>query len=363
MTTSINEQTCFFIKIYTSHNLFSKGLRKGCVWEVYWRREQTATYWPKVLLTIAALLPHLGWAAILWVLRAQALCLELVLTLASYLQLEQQLELQLTQAICGTWLYNRRPPASCGRIHLYRIQPRPQVKVIFRYLQPDALVSTVPLLIYTGASLNWRLGRGSICYNICPPGKVIDTWVSPKFCNILVTWGTIQLLQMLLKVINHTGLWDAKLAWYSPDATHQICHYGLEHKLRIHGIRPTWPCLIIEVLATWVEFLQPSGYYTTINCAITFCTTNVFWGSFHGIMALFKLIKHKFLNLSMLHIHLCSFQITHAMKQCTMCQHTNYHNTTKSQHVPFHSLNCFSHIIYTLQTTKILLNFWLNLVN
>ena len=44
------------------------------------------------------------------VLGAQALCLELVLTLAFYPQLELQLtaclELQLTQAICGTWLYN-----------------------------------------------------------------------------------------------------------------------------------------------------------------------------------------------------------------------------------------------------------------
>ena len=49
------------------------------------------------------------------VLRAQAPCLELILTPASYLQLKLQielqltgthcLELQLTQAVCGTWLY------------------------------------------------------------------------------------------------------------------------------------------------------------------------------------------------------------------------------------------------------------------
>ena len=44
----------------------------------------------------------LGWLN-LGSLRTQALCLELVLTLlASYLQLE----LQLTQGVCGTWLYN-----------------------------------------------------------------------------------------------------------------------------------------------------------------------------------------------------------------------------------------------------------------
>ena len=33
------------------------------------------------------------------------------------------------------------PPASCGRTHLHRIQPRPQVKVIFWYPWPDAPAS------------------------------------------------------------------------------------------------------------------------------------------------------------------------------------------------------------------------------
>ena len=51
--------------------LYSKGFRKSCervdvgyMWDMSWRWGQTATYWRKVLLvTIAALLPHLGWAA------------------------------------------------------------------------------------------------------------------------------------------------------------------------------------------------------------------------------------------------------------------------------------------------------------
>ena len=53
------------------------------------------------------------------------------------------------------------PPDSCGHTHLHRIQPRPQVKVIFWNPRPDA-----PAFCYTGASLNWRLSRGSICYNV-----------------------------------------------------------------------------------------------------------------------------------------------------------------------------------------------------
>ena len=106
MTTSINDRTHFFIKKYTSHTLFER-VDVSCVWEVSWRRRQTTTYWPQVPLTIAALLSHSGWAAQPGSLRAQALCLELVLTpRASYLQLELQLELELTQDVCGTWLYH-----------------------------------------------------------------------------------------------------------------------------------------------------------------------------------------------------------------------------------------------------------------
>ena len=51
----MNERTHFFIKIYLSH-----FIRKGWCW-------LCATYWPKVLLTIAALLSHSGWAAQPWV--------------------------------------------------------------------------------------------------------------------------------------------------------------------------------------------------------------------------------------------------------------------------------------------------------
>ena len=57
----MNERTHFLIKIYLQR------VYVGCVWEVSWRREQTATYWPQVLLTKAALLSHPGWAAQPWV--------------------------------------------------------------------------------------------------------------------------------------------------------------------------------------------------------------------------------------------------------------------------------------------------------
>ena len=48
-----------------SHALFSKG-DVFCVWEMSWRRGQTAILTPSSSSTIAALLSHLGWVAQPW---------------------------------------------------------------------------------------------------------------------------------------------------------------------------------------------------------------------------------------------------------------------------------------------------------
>ena len=84
---------------------------------------------------------------------------------------------QLTPTVTGTrtdssrlwhlviFLYDTHLLSVGVRIcHHHRIQPRHQVKVIFRCLQPDAPVFAVLPLIYTSASFDWRLGRVSICY-------------------------------------------------------------------------------------------------------------------------------------------------------------------------------------------------------
>ena len=135
------------------------------MWEVSWRRRQTATYWPKVLLaTIAALLPHLGWAAQPWVTDdpsplsgADSHSAGILSPTATRTELELNLTDSLKPSVAPGYIIVWHTPASCGRTHLHRIQPRPHVNVIFRYFRLDAPV------IYTGASLHWRLGRGSIC--------------------------------------------------------------------------------------------------------------------------------------------------------------------------------------------------------
>ena len=115
----MNKQTRFFIKIYLSHFILER-VDVGCVWEVSWRWGQTATYWPKVLLTIAALLPHLGLVGHPWVTEGPkpSVCR----WLSGWHLVPNWLQLQLTQAVCGTRLYNCLTPTCfhCSSAYLHR---------------------------------------------------------------------------------------------------------------------------------------------------------------------------------------------------------------------------------------------------
>ena len=45
-------------------------------------------------------------------------------------------------------------------------------------------------------------------------------------------------------------------------------------------------------------------------------------------MNLFELVKNRFPNSTLLHIHLCDFQIKHGVKKWMTCQFINYNDTT-----------------------------------
>ena len=109
--------------------------------------EQTATYWPQVPLSLAALLSRSAgllnrgsWGPI-------ALCWVLVLSTASYLQLDW---LQLTELpVAPGYIIVWHPPASCGRHICPQCNPS-TVKFIPWYLRPDA---PVPWLV-AGSKVN-----------------------------------------------------------------------------------------------------------------------------------------------------------------------------------------------------------------
>ena len=73
----VQNEIQFIRKIYLS--LYSKWLRKSYVWEVSWRLNKAATYWPPALLAIAALLSRSA-GLLNRGPRIPALCSELVLT-------------------------------------------------------------------------------------------------------------------------------------------------------------------------------------------------------------------------------------------------------------------------------------------
>ena len=145
--------------------------------------EQTATYWPQVPLTIAALLSHSAGLLNLGPLKAKALGWELVLTASNCNSNSNCNWLQLTQTVCGTVLYNCLifTCFQCGR-NCTKFNPS-TVKVIPWYLRPDAPV------IYTGASLNWQLGWGPLCYIYDMRWKSFRLlWVSSWLCDKLSVW-------------------------------------------------------------------------------------------------------------------------------------------------------------------------------
>ena len=73
----------------------------------------------------------------------------------------------VAQVVCGTWLYNCLT-YTCF-LWAYACAPNSTTSTgqgVFPISSTGCTCFAVLLLIYTGASLDWRLGRGSICYNM-----------------------------------------------------------------------------------------------------------------------------------------------------------------------------------------------------
>ena len=138
----MNERTHFFIKIYLSH-----FIRKDWCWLCVRGELETGT--DCYILTQSSS-DHNSTSFAFWLgclpvghWGPKALRLPLALNSASCPQLTNcnwNSNWPKPSVVPG-YIFVCRPPASCGRTHLHRFQPRPQVKVIFRYLWPDAPVS------------------------------------------------------------------------------------------------------------------------------------------------------------------------------------------------------------------------------
>ena len=139
-----DERTHFFRKIYLS--LYLKGLWKVYVWEVSWRLNKAATYWPPALLAKTVLLSHSG----LLNQRPWFSLLELQ-------PLTPNSDLQLTRTSCSTGLYNFwRPPASVSIASALN-STCPQSR-----LSPD--IFDWMHLLFTQVHFYFDSSAGSVCY-------------------------------------------------------------------------------------------------------------------------------------------------------------------------------------------------------
>ena len=164
----MKEWTHFFIKIHLTHFILER-VDVDCMWEMSWRWGQTATYWPQVLLTIAALLSHSGWAAQPWVTEGPSPLSGAGSHSAGILTPIGTRTDWLKPSVAPGYIIVWCPPASCWPTHL-----PPSLNSTTSTGQGDIPISStrctcfaVLPLIYTGASLDWQLGRRSICYSFC----------------------------------------------------------------------------------------------------------------------------------------------------------------------------------------------------
>ena len=146
---------------YTSH-----FIRKGCVWEVSWRLNRTATYWPPNSSGYNSISFLYSWAAQpgAW---GPSLCWDMVLIPASFLQ--------LIWTSCHTGLYNYLTP------HLLLVSVTFALNSTCRQsrLSPD-IFDRMHLLFIQVHFLFWQLGQGPICNrNSC-----VNTYVELVFVSI-----------------------------------------------------------------------------------------------------------------------------------------------------------------------------------
>ena len=189
----MNEWTHFFIKIYLSHFIW-----KGWCWLCVRGELETGTDCYILTHSSTSFAFCLGCSTV-GHREPQALSLQAdshagILS-PNWLQLQPELE--LTQAVCGTWLYNCLMP-TCF-LWAYASAPNSTTSTG----QGDIPISStgctyfaVLPLIYTGASLDWWLGWGSVCYRTLSK-RMNQEW------NLQCIWTTLHCQQrgILLKII------------------------------------------------------------------------------------------------------------------------------------------------------------------
>ena len=181
----------------------------------------------------------------------------------------------------------------------------------------DAFASVVKMTNYTGLRCRVHLIL-SECYSPDLPKSwrwrpTVDWEMSssPDTLRVLLAG-----FAEVVKVITHSGLGDAELAWYSPSATHWIFLYGfrlvyltLPNRRRLYNLREISSA--IWLLHCDQLHLSPPPLASASRLHLSpppLASTSRLICSFSRLMASFKRVKHNFPNLTSWHVCASAFK-------------------------------------------------------
>ena len=155
-------------------------------------------------------------------------------------------------------------------------------------------------------------------------------WRNQKMCNILVTWDTILQLQILFlrlwrwwttldcEILCSRDTLQVLLAGFASMVWNTASKFIVLGSLDIVWLLKFWQpeqnFLYHLAIALWSTILSPFEQQMLLVASMALQPSS----NLYCISSWIRL----------LYVHLSSFQITHRMKQCTICKHTNYHDTT-----------------------------------
>ena len=135
-------------------------------------------------------------------------------------------------------------------------------------------------IIRSGSRVKWSNPGKGVAHSSTP----WCSWYRKWSLWVPLDYGRQLYLQMSSQCQGHER---DKLNWAVRGWIHLIisyCYSPLCLEVRTHSFWPTWPSLILKVLAIRKTFLEPYGNCATIQFAFTFHKTNVFWLLIHWHM-------------------------------------------------------------------------------
>ena len=165
------------------------------------------------------------------------------------------------------------------------------------------------------------------------------------FGNIRYNSVVLDAFAEVIKMINHTGLWDAELAWYPPSATCRISSMVWSILIEYTVIR----LLELPWSSRFCHLSWLSGCSTVINFTFTFRAANIF-RYFLSVVTWFELISIT-LQIGLSYTFICAAFKSHSERSNAERSNAERASALTYTILPttagtYHGFNCIDHVIY-----------------